>query len=93
LGVLRRRLARIAAVDEDADLEDALLAVHGAIAAAPSVLALASLEDAALDRRRPNLPGTSRLQRDNWCHALPLTLDQLERDPLVRRLATAMARD
>lgn len=93
LSVLRRRLARIGGVGEGAGLDAALLAVHGAIAAAPSVLALASLEDATLDPRRPNLPGTTRAQRDNWSHALPLTLDQLERNALVRRLATAMARD
>jgi 4-alpha-glucanotransferase len=93
LGLLRRRLARLGGLGEDAGLDAALLAVHGAIAAAPSVLALASLEDATLDPRRPNLPGTTRAQRDNWSHALPLTLDQLERDALVRRLAAAMARD
>ncbi|HET6819571.1 MAG TPA: 4-alpha-glucanotransferase, partial [Candidatus Limnocylindria bacterium] len=93
LGLLRRRLARLGGLGEDAGLDAALLAVHEAIAAAPSVLALASLEDATLDPRRPNLPGTTRLQRDNWSHALPLTLDQLERDALVRRLAAAMARD
>jgi 4-alpha-glucanotransferase len=92
LAGLRRRLARIGAVAEDAELEEALLAVHQAVAAAPSVLALAALEDAALDPRRPNVPGASREQRDNWSHALPLTIEQLERDPVALRLARAMAR-
>jgi 4-alpha-glucanotransferase len=92
LALLRRRLARIGSVPEGADVAEALLAVHGAIAAAPSVLALATLEDAVLDPRRPNLPGTTRQQRDNWSRALPKTLEELERDPLVARLAEAMAR-
>lgn len=92
LAGLRRRLERVGGLAGDAGPEDALLAVHRALAAAPSALALASLEDAALDRRRPNVPGASRAQRDNWSHALPLTLDQLERDGRVRRLAEAMAR-
>jgi 4-alpha-glucanotransferase len=92
LARLRRRLARIGSVGEDADLEEALVAVHRAIAGTPSVLALASLEDATLDRRRPNMPGTSRHQRDNWSHALLKTLEDLQGDARVRRLARAMTR-
>jgi 4-alpha-glucanotransferase len=90
--LLRRRLARSGSIAEDADLPAALLATHRAIAAAPSVLALATLEDAARDPRRPNLPGTSREQRDNWSRALPLPLEELEQDPLVARLAQVMTR-
>ena len=93
LAGLRQRLERAGGLPANAALTDTLLAVHGALAAAPSVLALASLEDATLDPRRPNMPGATREQRDNWSHALPLTLEQLERDGLVRRLAEVMARD
>jgi len=92
LARLRRRLGRIGSVATAATSETAVLKVHRAIAAAPSVLALASLEDASLDPRRPNLPGTSAEQRDNWSRALPKTVEQLERDPFVRRLARAMRR-
>jgi 4-alpha-glucanotransferase len=92
LAGLRRRLARTGSLAEDANAQSAVLRVHGAIAAAPSVLALATLEDATLDPRRPNLPGTSAVQRDNWSHPLPISLEELERDRFVRRLAGAMAR-
>jgi 4-alpha-glucanotransferase len=91
--LLKARLARVGSIGaEEAKLADVLLAVHRAVAAAPSVLALATLEDATLDPRRPNLPGTSREQRDNWSRALPRTLEELQQDPLVRRLAEAMTR-
>ncbi|HEX6655772.1 MAG TPA: 4-alpha-glucanotransferase [Candidatus Limnocylindria bacterium] len=93
LAGLRRRLARIGSISEDALPEQALLAVYRAVARAPSVLALAALEDATLDPRRPNLPGTSRQQRDNWSHALPMTVEELAEEDLPRRLAAAMARD
>jgi 4-alpha-glucanotransferase len=92
LNGLRRRLARIGSVGDSASTQTAVLDVHRAIAAAPSVLALATLEDATLDPRRPNLPGTSAQQRDNWSHPLPMPLEELERDPFVRRLATAIDR-
>jgi 4-alpha-glucanotransferase len=92
LAGLRRRLGRIGSIGPNEGVASAVLGVHRAIAASPSVLALASLEDATLDLRRPNLPGTSREQRDNWSHPLPRTLEQLERDVFARRLAGAMTR-
>ena len=45
---------------------------------------------ATLDPRRPNLPGTSRAQRDNWSRALPVTLEEVEQRRSVRRLARAI---
>ena len=71
LALLRRRLARVAGLPPDAPLADVIEGVHAAVGAAPSVLAVATLEDALRLRRRPNLPGTGRAQRDNWSRALP----------------------
>jgi len=51
---------------------------------------VATLEDALRLRRRTNLPGTGRAHRDNWSHALPATLEELERRPSVRGLARAI---
>jgi 4-alpha-glucanotransferase len=89
---LRRRLARLAGVREGTPLPEVVLRAHAALSAAPSVLALASLEDAVLEPRRINLPGTDRTQRDNWSRAMPATLERIERDPFVHRLARAIGR-
>jgi len=87
---LRRRLARIGGVPPDAPLDAVVERVHAAVAAAPSVLAACTLEDALREPLRPNMPGTGPLQRDNWSRALSLPLERIVRDPLVRRLAAAM---
>jgi 4-alpha-glucanotransferase len=87
---LRDRLARLAGVAPDAALSTVVERAHTAVGAAPPALAVATLEDALLVRRRPNLPGTGRAQRDNWSRALPATLDELERSRRVRRVARAI---
>jgi 4-alpha-glucanotransferase len=49
---------------------------------------VATLDDAAMAVRRPNLPGD--VARPNWSIPLPRTLEQLRRDPLPRRIAAAL---
>jgi 4-alpha-glucanotransferase len=90
--LLRKRLARWAGVDPDAELRDVIVAAHAALASAPAVLVTATLEDATAAEERPNLPGTTELQRPNWSLALPASLEAMGRDPLVARLARAMRR-
>jgi 4-alpha-glucanotransferase len=89
---LMTRLSTIAVVSVGAALEEVVLAAHAAIAAAPSVLAVANLEDALRVRERPNLPGTMEPARDNWSAALPASLEAIRRDPFVARLARALRR-
>jgi 4-alpha-glucanotransferase len=89
---LRRRLSRVGGVPGSATLEEVILAVHAALADSSSVLVTATLEDALRVAERPNLPGTTEAQRPNWSLALPSTLEALERDPFVAKLATALAR-
>ncbi len=89
---LRQRVARAAGVRGDAPLDAAVIGVHRALAASPSALVSATLEDALRVERRPNLPGTTGAQRPNWSLALPATLDAIERDPFVGRLAAALRR-
>ncbi|HET6745724.1 MAG TPA: 4-alpha-glucanotransferase [Candidatus Limnocylindria bacterium] len=95
LGLLRRRLARVGGLPPNASMEEVVEAVHKAVAAAPSVLATCTVEDALLEPLRPNMPGTGPATRENWSRALSKPLERLMRDPLVRRLAAAMqgARD
>jgi 4-alpha-glucanotransferase len=87
LARLRARLTALTEISDDTPLAEVVLGAHAALAAAPSVLATATLEDALLEQRRPNLPGTGRAQRDNWSRALPATLERMERDPFIGRLA------
>jgi 4-alpha-glucanotransferase len=90
LARLRGRLRALTAVTDATPLAEVVLRAHAALGAAPSALAMATLEDALLARRRPNLPGTDRAQRDNWSRALPATLEHMEGDPFVGRLARSM---
>jgi 4-alpha-glucanotransferase len=65
--------------------------VHVALAASPSVLVTATLEDALGVEERVNNPRTVR-ERPNWSIALPQPLERLTTDPFVLRLARAMRR-
>ena len=86
----RRRLQRLADVAPDASLQDVVVGAYTALARAPSMLLLATLDDAAATRRRPNMPGT--VARPNWSLPLPRTVEQLRRDRLPRRIADALSR-
>lgn len=92
LAVLRDRVARVAGLTTAASAEDAILAVHAAVAASPSCLVSATLEDALRVPLRPNLPGTTSAQRPNWSMALPSMIEGLASDPFVARLARALDR-
>ncbi len=48
---------------------------------------VATLEDALGVAERPNLPGTTADRRPNWSLALPITIEEIERDPRPRALA------
>ncbi|MDP9271040.1 MAG: 4-alpha-glucanotransferase [Chloroflexota bacterium] len=92
LAGLRAQIARAGRVSADSALPEAVVAVHRALAASPSCLVAATLEDASLVTERPNVPGTDRQQRANWSLALPRPLEELERDPFVAELAAALIR-
>jgi 4-alpha-glucanotransferase len=77
--LLRRRLARLAGVDpaEGIDVGVVVRDAQLAMGAAGSDLAVANLEDAAMQRSRPNLPGTVDAH-PNWRQALPVALEDLD---------------
>jgi 4-alpha-glucanotransferase len=90
-GSVRERLRRHAAVGDDADTCAVSVAAHRALATSPSRLLSATLEDALCVSERPNKPGTTT-EWPNWSLALPLTLEELRRDPRPARLAAALTR-
>ena len=77
---------------EDATAADAVAAAYRQLARSRSLLLQLSLEDAVLEERRPNIPGT--VERDNWRIPLPVPVDELEDSPaarLVRLVSEALA--
>jgi 4-alpha-glucanotransferase len=91
LDATRKRLASAIGAGPESSIEDIVAATHGVLAAAPSLLVTATLDDALGVAERPNVPGTTD-ERPNWSLALPEPLERLETAPLARRVATALAR-
>jgi 4-alpha-glucanotransferase len=85
---VRERLAHVTGSDGPSP-EDAVVAAYRAVAAAPSLLVTATLEDALLVEERPNQPGTTD-EWPNWSLALPAPIEELESDPRVARLVDAI---
>jgi 4-alpha-glucanotransferase len=88
---VRRRLRRHLGVGPGAEVEDVIVSAHAQLAQSPSHLLAATLDDACAAEARPNMPGTTT-EWPNWSTPLPRRLDQIEKDPLPRRLARVLAR-
>jgi 4-alpha-glucanotransferase len=88
---LKGKLLGLTGLAPDARVEDVIVAAHARLATAPSALVAAAMEDALALRRRPNLPGTLE-ERPNWRLPLPVPLADVFTDPLVTRVAAALAR-
>jgi 4-alpha-glucanotransferase len=89
---LRRQLSRVAGLGPEAGVDGLTLALHARLAASPSMLVAATLEDALGVQERPNLPGTVGDQRANWSVALPAPIESIRRSRRVRRLAETLRR-
>ena len=76
--------------NEPVAADDAVAAMHAALAVSPSRLVAASLYDALGEIRQPNVPGTTD-EYPNWRLPLPLSLEQIQRDPRVARVASLLA--
>jgi 4-alpha-glucanotransferase len=83
---IRDRLRTAGGLPNDARPEDAILAAHRLLARAPAHLVSVTLEDAAAETERPNVPGADG-RRPNWSLALRTPLEALETAPLPRALA------
>jgi 4-alpha-glucanotransferase len=88
---LREKIQREAAIPSDAPAEVAVVLTYRALAAAPSRVILATLDDALAVVERPNMPGTTT-EWPNWSLALPIPLERLEEMELPRRIAAVMKR-
>jgi 4-alpha-glucanotransferase len=88
---IRERLARAAGSEDDT--AGVIVSAYSALAASPSMLVVASLEDAAEVVERPNMPGTTAERWPNWRLALPHPLEDLLASPLAQRLAAILRRE
>jgi tetratricopeptide (TPR) repeat protein len=69
--------------------EQIVVAMHALLARTPCRLLLASPYDVVGETRQPNLPGTVD-EYPNWRLPLPVTLEQLQRDPRVGKILAAL---
>jgi 4-alpha-glucanotransferase len=88
---LRSRLRARAGVEDEAPVDEMIERIYAALAAAPSLLLGASLDDALAVDERPNVPGTQD-EWPNWSLALPAPLEELRTRALALRIATALRR-
>ncbi|WP_204297885.1 4-alpha-glucanotransferase [Actinoplanes campanulatus] len=91
----RDELRRDAGIEQAApvgpeQIRTAVLAQHRRLAACPSRIALATLDDAAGVAERPNMPGTVD-EYPNWRIALPAPVEDLLAAPLARDLLAELA--
>jgi len=86
---LLERLRRGGDLAEGAPAEAAVAAAYRRLASAPSLLLSVALEDAVLEERRPNVPGT--VERENWRIPLPVRVDELAGSAAATRLARLMS--
>lgn len=85
-------LKRATNLHDGAAISDVIVKTHEALARAPSVITLASMEDGLAAEKRPNLPGAGNEQRANWCIPLAKPLEEIETDPTVLRIAESLKR-
>ncbi|MGH3913390.1 MAG: 4-alpha-glucanotransferase, partial [Pseudonocardiaceae bacterium] len=83
------RTEGLLSADQEPSDEDVVVAMHALLARTPCRLILASPYDALGELRQPNLPGTVD-EYPNWRLPLPLTLEELQRDPRVQRVVDVL---
>ncbi|MGB9280521.1 MAG: 4-alpha-glucanotransferase [Pseudonocardiaceae bacterium] len=71
------------------DEDEIVVAMHALLGRTPCQLLLVSPYDVVGEARQPNLPGTVD-EYPNWRLPLPMTLEQLQRDPRVNRMVAAL---
>ncbi|MDP9222672.1 MAG: 4-alpha-glucanotransferase, partial [Actinomycetota bacterium] len=88
---IRARLQKLVSCPDDTPVGEVIERAYALLADAPSVVTIATLEDALAVRRRPNIPGTTT-ERPNWSLPLPLLIEEIERDPLAHQIAKLLSR-
>ncbi len=88
---IRDRLRSMTGLSGTAKVFDVIVRTHRLLAEAPSVVVTATLEDALAVKERPNMPNSVE-EWPNWSIPLPILLEEIESDPLVRQVAGVLQR-
>jgi 4-alpha-glucanotransferase len=88
---IRQRVRRMTRSSGNTPVPEIVARVHEALAAAPSRILTATLDDAMAVEERPNMPATSD-EWPNWRIALPRPIETLRADRTARRIARALNR-
>jgi 4-alpha-glucanotransferase len=88
---IRDRLRSMTGLPGTAKVQDVIVRTHRLLAEVPCVLVTATLEDALAVKERPNMPNTTN-EWPNWSIPLPIPLEEIESDPLVRQVAGQLQR-
>lgn len=88
---VRDRLRKWCDVEDGAPVEQIIACAHELLAGAPCAVVAATLDDACGVWERPNMPGTTD-EWPNWCLALPLSVEEIERSELALAVAERLGR-
>jgi 4-alpha-glucanotransferase len=80
------RVKRLARIGPGNPLPSVIIKIHEALAAAPSRIITATLDDALAVEERPNMPATTT-EWPNWSIALPEPIESLEKNTIATRIA------
>ncbi|MDQ6837254.1 MAG: 4-alpha-glucanotransferase [Actinomycetota bacterium] len=75
---------------EGVPADEVVRGAYRSLAEAPCSVVTATLDDALVVEKRPNMPGTVDAW-PNWCIALPRPLEEIETSPLVADLAAILS--
>ena len=89
---MRQHLSAVGKLAAGASVDEAIGAVHRALATAPATVLLATLEDALAVEERPNMPNTTSAERPNWSLALPTPIEDLPQVALRRQKSPEVSR-
>lgn len=87
---MRARLADLIEADASTPLDEVCVRFHRRLAETPSMLVTAALDDAVLNPRRPNMPGTVFPHWPNWSIPLPQPLEDVLASALTHRIADTL---
>ena len=86
----KKRLKRMAGLNGEAELDEVVAAAHQLLSQSPCRVVTAAIDDALAITERPNMPATTN-EWPNWSIALPESLEDIQKHPLARRIATMLA--
>jgi 4-alpha-glucanotransferase len=88
---IKNRLAKWTRLSPSAPTDEVIVRTHLLLSHAPSALLTATLEDALGVQERPNMPNATS-QWPNWSIPVPASLEEIEKDPLIRKVAGALGK-